>query len=109
MITWFLTTKLGRWLAGIAAVLAAILGVWLAGHRSGKQAQKHKDDEASSEANHKAAEAVQKVSEDRAHVDSEVEKLPDAGIQEVATADPATAAGRLRDDGWVRPEGNGQD
>lgn len=109
MLTWFLTTKLGRWLAGIFAVLAAILGVWIAGKHKGKTEQKEADDKGQEKANDESKEQVLKASEDRTHVDSEVEKLPDAGIQEVATAPAYSAAGKLRDDGWVRPESSGQD
>ena len=40
--------------------------------------------------------------ESRHATDVEVAKLPDAPAQTVATADPATATGQLRDDGFTR-------
>lgn len=103
MLTWFLTTKLGRWLAAIFAVIAAIFGAWFFGRVKGASHQKQEDDAKNSQANEEAAKQVTQAVEDRAHVDSEVQNLPVAPAQQVATADPGTAAGELRE--WVRKDG----
>lgn len=102
MVTWFLGTRLGRWLTAIGAVIITVLSAWFVGRMQGAGHQKKKDDEQNSNANEEAAKQVTQAIEDRAHVDSEVQKLPDAPAQKVETADPATAAGKLRDDGWVQ-------
>jgi hypothetical protein len=102
MIAWFLGTKIGRILMAIGAFILAILGAVLYGRSAGKKEQKQHDAAADQEANQKAAKQSQNAIEDRQHVDSEVSALPDAAPQQVATADPSTAAGKLRDDGWVQ-------
>ena len=103
MIAWFLGTKIGRIMMAIGAFVLAILGALVYGRETGKHKQKQVDDAANQASNQEAAKQSQNAVEDRNHVDSEVEKLPDALVQQVATADPATAAGKLRDDGWVQP------
>ena len=106
MITWFLTTRLGRWLAAIGAVIVAILSTWFVGRMQGEEKQKRKNDQQNAQANAEAVRQVNQAIEDRSHVDSEVEALPVAPAQPVATADPSSAAGELRQ--WVRKDG-GQD
>lgn len=40
----------------------------------------------------------------RNEIDTEVQKLPEAGLQSIKDAPSNTAAGQLRDDGWVRSD-----
>ena len=101
----FLASKVGRWLAMVGGFLLALaifaLYVW-------RKATKHQadTDEAKDAAEQvQAAHQIQHAAQTRAEVESETAKLPDAPAQTVATADPATAAGELRTDGWVRPAG----
>lgn len=101
MITLWL--KLKGWLIGAGAFVLLVLSAWLLGRSKGKAAQKATDDAQQAKANAQAAQQVQQVQESRHETDAENAALPDAGPQKVADADPATAAGRLRDDGWVRP------
>lgn len=103
MIAWMMSTKFGRFLAAIGAIIIAIFGAWLYGRETGKHRQKQDDDAANAKANEEAAEQVNQAREERSHVDSEVESLPDKGTQTVETADHTSAAGKLRDDGWMRP------
>lgn len=100
MITLWL--KLKGWLIGLAAFLALIASAWLLGRSKGKEAQKVADDAREAQANAQAAAQVQHAQESRHETDAEVAALPDKGLQRVEDADPASAAGKLRDDGWVR-------
>ena len=92
--------KVRGWLYGIAALAGLLLGAWLAGRSKGKQAEQVKTRAAQEAA--ATAQATVHVHEVRRDVEIETAKLPDAPAQRVAHADPATAAGRLRDDGWTR-------
>lgn len=94
-----LWAKVWKWVCALGAVLAAIAGVYLAGRAKGKAAEQGKTREAQEAAT--AAQAVVKQLESRHETDAQVQRLPDAPAQVVADADPATAAGRLRDD-WTR-------
>lgn len=101
---WFaeLWAKAGMWLALAGAVLAAVAAAAVWGERKGKQvgiADAAQD--AIREAN-AAAKQVKDAAQTRAGVEAEASQLPDAPAQKVADADPATAAGKLRDDGWTR-------
>lgn len=100
--TWFIGTKLGRMCLGAAAVLAALLAAWIAGHRKGRTTQATKDAAASAGDTAAAAQRVVNAAQARKQVEAETLKLPDAPAQRVAAADPATAAGKLREDGWTR-------
>lgn len=104
--SWFLSTAVGRWIVGIGAVLAAIAALAYVYFLKGKHAQadtdKAKDAEAAQRAAQEATAAIQAASQARTEVDNAITTLPDAPAQTVATADPATAAGELRTDGWVR-------
>lgn len=103
-MTWLLTlwTKLKLWLAIAAAVLVALGATWVAGRRRGAQTQQQADEAKQAQANLQAAQQRADAQETRNEVEAEVQELPAAPPQTVATADPATAAGKLRDDGWVR-------
>lgn len=94
--------RLKTYALALFAALAAIAGVLLYGRHKGKQAAEQAEAARDAEANAKAAQQVIQAHEVRNEVEAENAKLPDAGPQTVATADPATAAGQLRDDGWVR-------
>jgi thiamine biosynthesis lipoprotein ApbE len=92
--------KLKGYLIAAGAMLAALVGLYLAGRAKGKAAEQARTREAQEAA--ATAQAANKQLESRHETDSEVQRLPDAPAQTVATADPATAAGKLRDDGWLR-------
>lgn len=94
--------KFKAYVLGIGAFLLALAGAWLYGREQGKATQKKSDQEDLATANQKAVEQVQHVQESRNETDAKVEDLPTAPAQKVADADPATAAGKLRDDGWLR-------
>lgn len=89
-------------LAALGAVLLAIASAVLYGRRKGKQAAEQAEAVRDVQANAQAAQQVIHAHEVRNEVEVENAKLPDAPAQAVGTADPATAAGKLRDDGWVR-------
>lgn len=80
------------WLVVIAALVATGVGIWLKGRQQGKQAAKQEQ-----------ARQVIRAHEVRDEIETENAKLPDAPPQRVADADPDTAAGKLRDNGWMRP------
>lgn len=92
--------RLKAWCAGLLVFLAALGAAVLYGRAKGKAAEQGKTREAQ-EAATAATEQV-KANEVRHEVEVETARLPDAPPQKVADADPATAAGKLRDDGWVR-------
>jgi hypothetical protein len=100
---WFLSTTVGRWIVGIGAVLLGILALAYTAFLKGKHAQVAKDQAKDAQSLAEAAQEAVNAANVRKDVDNETAKLPDAPPQSVATADPATAAGQLRDDGWVRP------
>jgi gas vesicle protein len=104
----FLTTRIGRWIVGIGAVIAAIAVAVLVAFVKGKHAQADTDKAKDAGAAQQAAQEVTDAANTRQEVDNATAKLPDAPTQTVATADPASAAGELRDDGWMRP-GSSQD
>lgn len=99
---WFLGTTIGRWIVGIGAVLAGIAALAYEAFRKGKHAQANTDAAKDAKAAQEATAAIQAASQTRTEVDNAITTLPDAPAQTVATADPATAAGELRTDGWVR-------
>jgi hypothetical protein len=104
-LAWLATTKLGRWALALFALLVAFgataLAMFEKGQRKQAVADKAKDAQSLAEA---AQQAVQ-AANTRNEVQRETDALPDAPAQTVATADPATAAGKLRDDGWLRDAG----
>lgn len=110
---WFLSTTVGRWVVGIGAVLAAlsvaIASSFLYGRSKGANAQASKDKAKDAESLAQAAQEAVNAANVRKDVDNETAKLPDAPAQTVASADADSAAGHLRDDGWVRTEAGGED
>jgi hypothetical protein len=87
--------RLKTWALALLALVAAIATAGLYGRRKGKQAAEQAE----------AAQAAQDTihaHEVRDEVEAEVSKLPDAPAQAVGDADPTTAAGKLRDNGWMR-------
>jgi hypothetical protein len=103
-MTWLVTlgARLKAWAIGIAVVLAAIASAWLLGRRKGEVVQKQAQAVSDAQANAQAAQQQVQAQETRNAVEAEISKLPNAQPQTVATADPATAAGQLRTDGWLR-------
>lgn len=104
MTAWLakLWAKAGTWLALAGAVIVAVAAAAVWGERKGKQvgiADAAQD--AIREAN-AAAQQVKDAARTRTDVEADASKLPDAPAQKVADADPATAAGKLREDGWTR-------
>lgn len=95
-----LWAKVWKWVCALGALLAAIAGIYFAGRSKGKAAEQVKTRAAENAA--ATAQATVHAHEVRNEVENETAKLPDAPAQPVATADPATAAGKLRDDGWTR-------
>ena len=96
-MTWL---KLKGYLYGLLAFLAAIAGAVLYGVAKGRASQRGKTEAAQSEA--ATAQATTKQMESRHETDVQVSNLPEAPAQHVDDADPATAAGKLRDSGFVR-------
>jgi type II secretory pathway pseudopilin PulG len=88
--------------AVIGALIAAVAFGRLRGAREARQAAQEKADATQARSRADAAEAAQHHAEVRHEVESETARLPDAPAQTVGDADPGTAAGRLRDDGWTR-------
>jgi hypothetical protein len=101
MWAWFASTKAGRLLIGLGAVLAAIvaaLGIgWLKGRKSQADADKGKDAQISVQ----AAQEVVNAAVVRQEVQRETDALPEAKPQRVLDADRASAAGKLAAE-WLR-------
>lgn len=95
-----LWAKVWKWVCALGALLAAVAGIYFAGRSKGK-AVEHGKTRAAQEAATAATEQV-KANEVRHEVEVETARLPDAQPQKVADADPASAAGKLRQDGWIR-------
>jgi len=97
---WLIKLKLfALALLGLLATIATAALYW---RNQGKAAQKAVDAAREAEVNAQAAQETIHAHEVRNEVQAENAKLPGAPAQAVATADPATAAGKLRDGGWVR-------
>lgn len=92
--------KLRGWLYGLIAAAGLLLAAWLLGRQKGKQAGEADAQNARNDAANANARADQL--EARHEVDAEVARLPDAPAQRIADAAPGTAAGELRDRGWLR-------
>lgn len=101
---WFLGTTVGRWIVGIGAVLAALAVALYVAFRKGKHAQADTDAAKDATEQAQAAQQVVQAATTRQEVEHETEQLPAAPAQTVATADPHSAAGQLRDDGWLRDD-----
>lgn|SRR6185437_7838558 len=114
MIAW-LWAKASKWLAIAGAVIAATGAAlafgFLKGEKTGAakgeaeaattKAQAAEHEAAVAASDQKAEQAAQQAASE---VENEIQKLPDAPAQQVGTADPHSAAGELRDDGWVRAD-----
>lgn len=105
-MTWLLKLKL--WAIGILAAIAAIASAWLLGRHKGVATQKAAQATHDAQAEMQAAQDTIKAHEVRHEVEAEVSKLPDAPAQRLGDAKPGTAAGRLRDDGWLRDQDHGE-
>lgn len=92
--------RLKAWGMGLLAFATMLLGAWLLGRQKGKQAGEAKARAARADAANAQARADHL--EIRHDVDAEVARLPDAPAQRVADAVPESAAGHLRDGGWLR-------
>jgi hypothetical protein len=91
--------KIWKYLVALGAILLAIVGIFLKGRAYGKAAQQGKVDAAVQDA--EVAHQQATILESRHDTDTTVQNLPEAPAQVVATAQPGTAAGQLRDD-WTR-------
>lgn len=92
--------KIWKYVVGLAVVGAGLLAIFLKGRESGKASNQAKVDEATQDV--KIATQTAQAVETRHDIDQTVSQLPEAPAQTVANAEPTTAAGKLRDDGWVR-------
>lgn len=95
--TWVIAVLVAVLAAGAAYLLGRKQGSSAATAEAGAQQQVQ-----TAENNAAAAQAAAAHAEVRHEVESETAALPDAPAQTMATADPSTAAGQLRDDGWTR-------
>lgn len=98
--------KIKSWLLGIAALIVGIAAAWFLGRRKGSAEATQQADlqqqAQQAENNVAAAQAAAEHAEVRHDVETQTAALPDAPAQRVADADPSTAAGQLRDNGWTR-------
>lgn len=101
--------KLKTWALALFAVLAAIGSAWLWGRHQGKATQVQSDAVRDAQANAQAVQQQVQAQETRRATETEISKLPDAPAQKLADAAPGTAAGHLRDDGWLRTPDDHQD
>jgi cbb3-type cytochrome oxidase subunit 3 len=95
--------KLKTWALALFAVLSALGLAILYGRRKGKAVAEQAVATRDAQVAVQASSQVIHANEVRHDVEVENAKLPDAPEQRVADAAPDTAAGHLRDDGWVRP------
>jgi hypothetical protein len=100
ILAWLGGTKVGRWIAGIGAVVVAMLGLfavgWLKGRKHEAEADQAKDAAVNAQQAKEIAEAVQRSADAVKETNDEIAKMPDAGTQRVADAAPDSAAGWLR-------------
>lgn len=106
-MAWLLSLWSGAkaWVTAILAALVAVGAAYLFGRRKGSaeaaaKAQLQQRAE-QAETNAAAAQAAAQHAEVRHEIETESAALPDPGPQRVGDADPSSAAGRLRDDGWT--------
>lgn len=99
---WFVGTRVGRWIVGVALTLAALGAALAVAFVKGKQHQADADKARDAQSLAEAAEQAVKASTVRKEIENATAKLPDAPPQRVGDAYPDTAAGKLRDDGWTR-------
>ncbi len=96
-----ITDKLKEYGAIALSLLITIVTFGLYERSRGAAKQQIKTANAQAQAD--VAQANTAQVESRHATDVAVQNLPEAPAQTVATADPATAAGQLRDDGFTRP------
>lgn len=101
VLAWLATTKFGRAVAALAGLFVAFGAVALTMFEKGKRKQAAVDSAKEAQSSADVAEQTVKAARARAEVENEVAKQPSAPPQQVADAAPDTAAGKLRDDGWV--------
>ena len=101
MLEWFASTKIGRWLIGLAAAILMALALAYAAFRKGKHAQADADNAKDAETIANAAQVTVNAAVVRQEVANETAKLPDAPAQRVLDADRNTAAGKLAAE-WLR-------
>ena len=94
------------WALALLALVTAGAWAYLLGRRRGARgarAQERAKQAAKDATNAAAAAQTQAHDAQRRHdIGDRVAALHDADAQKVATADPDSAAGRLREDGWSR-------
>jgi hypothetical protein len=95
-----LWAKVWKYIVALGVLLAAVAAVFLKGRSAGKKADEAKVENAVVQT--EVAQANTAQVESRHETDVIVQNLPEAPAQTVATADPSTAAGKLRDDGFTR-------
>lgn len=95
-----LASKAWLYVCALGAVIAALAIAVFYGREKGKASMQVKIEQAHAAAD--AAKATTQQLESRHETDQAIEQLPAAPPQTIADADPATAAGQLRDDGWTR-------
>ena len=101
-----LWSKARNWVLGILGFLAIVTGAFTVGRLRGKKAQQSTEALGNSLAQVAQDKAQSHDIEARHEVENQTAGLPDAPAQSVGTADPSTAAGRLRDEGWTRGAGS---
>jgi type VI protein secretion system component VasK len=99
--TWFIGTKVGRWIIGAALVIGALAVAALEMFEKGKRAQAKtdadKDAAADQRAKQEASDAAKRSSDAVRATNDEISKMPNAGTQRVGDAAADSAAGWLRD------------
>lgn len=119
MMAW-LWAKVSKYAAIAGAIIVAIGTALTFGFLEGKKTGAAKGEADAAQAKAAAAEhdaavvasdqkAEQAAIDAASEVHDEVQKLPDAPAQPVGTAATGTAAGELRDDGWVRADTGADD
>ena len=104
ILAWLATTKLGRFALELFALLVAFGATALAMFEKGKRKQADTDKAKDAQANAQATQQITQAATTRQEVENETAQLPAAPPQTVATADPDTAAGKLRTGGWLRDD-----
>lgn len=92
--------KAKGWVLGLCLLLGGLAVTWVMGREKGKQAGEAEAQAARNDVANANARADQL--EARHETDAKVAKLPEAVPQTLADADPGSAAGHLRTDGWLR-------
>jgi len=104
-MTWLidLWSKIKMWALALVAVVAAVASAWFLGRSKGKSTQKATDSAAQAQAAVIAAQQIAHTVEVSSATREQVQQLPAAPAQPVATADPSTAAGQLQNN-WHDPD-----